>query len=199
MRRSGSTIAVDLDDVLFDFIGNFFEWHNQRYGTTLAEQDMVTDVLWDAWGGTKADARTRVSQFWRELDHLAVQPMPGAVEVLHALTKSHRLVIISARDPVESPLTSAWIEKYFNGVFADVRLGIANPMAGSQPPTKAAICREVGATTLIDDQLVHVEECVRLGIRVLLFGKRSWNRSDGLPRSVVRVNDWDAVPEALSG
>jgi 5'(3')-deoxyribonucleotidase len=197
MKHAPTTIAVDLDDVLFDFIGNFFDWHNRRHGTSLTEQDMVTDTLWEVWGGTKVQAQERIPQFWSEIDHLAVRPMPGAAEALQELKSSYRFAIVSARDPADSAQTTAWIEKYFPAIFAEVHLGISNPMAGSQPMSKAQVCQKIGASTLIDDQLVHIEECAKLGIRVLLFGMRPWNQRDGLPARVDRVDDWGSVSQAL--
>lgn len=191
------TIAVDLDDVLFDFIGNFFEWHNQRYGTSFTEADLASGTLWELWGGTKADAQERIPRFWSEIDHLSILPMPGSPEALQLLRQRFRLVLISARDPADSPLTGAWLDKYFGDSFEEIRLGISNPMARSKPLTKAQVCRDLGATTLIDDQLIHAEECIALGIRMILLGLRAWNRSDGLPAGVQRAEDWSAAVRAL--
>lgn len=190
-------IAVDLDDVLFDFTGNFFEWHNQRYGTSFTEADLASGILWDLWGGTRADAQERIPRFWSEIDHLSIQPMPGSREALRLLDQHFRLVLISARDPADSPLTGAWLDKYFGNSFEQIRLGISNPMAGSMPLSKAQVCQELGARTLIDDQLIHAEECIALGIRVILLGRRAWNRGDGLPDGVQRAEDWSAVVRAL--
>jgi hypothetical protein len=63
--------------------------------------------------------------------------------------------------------------------------------------SKAQVCQKIGASTLIDDQLVHIEECAKLGIRVLLFGMRPWNQRDGLPARVDRVDNWGSVSQAL--
>jgi 5'(3')-deoxyribonucleotidase len=189
-------IAVDLDDVLFDFIGHFFEWHNQVYGTSIERQDMVYRVLWDAWGGTKEEALERIPRFLNRPEHLDLDPIPGAVEVLRRLKRRYQLSIISAREPEAAESTSAWLGKYFDGIFEQVHLGIANPMS-SKRLSKAKVCLQIGATTLIDDQLIHIEECVNSGIRVLVFGEQVWNRADNLPESAVRVADWEAVGRVL--
>ena len=49
MYKSFRIIAVDLDDVLFDFLGHFFKWQNFKYGTTLKPADMVYSTIWEAW------------------------------------------------------------------------------------------------------------------------------------------------------
>ena len=193
MVEQQPTIAVDLDDVLFDFIGAFFRWHNQRYGTNLQAQDMVFDRIWDVWGGTKEEAAERVPSFFREVDLLRLEPIPGAVEALNKLKARYQLTVISARDTATSSVTRAWIDKYFPGIFDEVALGIANPIGHSRPMTKAEVCRRNGVSVLVDDQLVHAQECAEAGIRVLLFGDSPWNQSETLPPTVVRVEDWVAV------
>lgn len=190
-------IAVDLDDVLFDFIGHFFDWHNRVYGTHIRREDMIFETLWEAWDGTKTEAMERVPRFFNQPEHLQLEPIPGSVEVLDRLRHRYRLHIVSAREPEAADSTLAWIDKHFEGIFEGVNLGIANPTR-PKPQTKAEVCQRLGATTLIDDQLIHIDECVRLGIRVLLYGNQVWNRTDQLPLLATRVADWQEVEHALS-
>lgn len=190
-------IAVDLDDVLFDFIGHFFDWHNRNYGTIIKRVDMIYEVLWDAWGGTKEEAIERIPLFFNQIDHLNLEPISGAGETIGRLSDQYRLSVVSARVTATHALTEAWLDKHFAGAFDTVKLGIANPMADGKPMTKAQVCLEIGATTLIDDQLIHVEECANAGIRVLVFGDQVWNKEGNLPDTAVRVADWDAVGHVL--
>ena len=192
------TIAVDMDDVLFDFIDYFFDWHDQQYGTALQVSDVVADAFWEVWGGTREEAAERIPRFWAESDLLAMEPMPGAVDALHALKTHYRLIVISARDTRTTDISRAWLDRYFDGIFDDATLGISDPMRHPDKRlTKADLCLQLGVHALIDDQLRNVQECADVGIRGILFGDSSWNQSDTLPKGVVRVADWDSVREVL--
>ncbi|KAJ1547406.1 hypothetical protein HK405_005952, partial [Cladochytrium tenue] len=69
---------------------------------------------------------------------------------------------------------------------------------------KSAVCRELGASVLIDDALHHAEECAEKGMRVLLFdldGTYMWGKLPAgatLPPGVTRVRNWaEAVAQLL--
>lgn len=68
-----------------------------------------------------------------------------------------------------------------------------------KPKTKAEICHALGASTLIDDSLVHVSQCVDAGIDGILFGDYPWNQSAQLPDGIKRCVDWSAVLEHFDG
>ncbi len=197
MAQVRECIAVDLDDVLFDFIGHFFRWHNQRYGTALQPEDMVYETLWEAWGGTRAEAAERVPRFFQEVDTLSLHPMEGAVPALDELKRRFDLTIVSARDLSTADVTREWVDKFFPRVFDEVVLGVGNPIAKSRPLTKADVCVQVGAYLLIEDQLSHASVVAAAGIRVLLFGGGPWNRAGSLPPGIERVEDWAHVVRLL--
>lgn len=193
------TLGVDLDDVLFDFIGHFFKWHNQRYGTALRFEDMTRRKLWQVWGGTPEEAQERIPTFFREIDMLRIEPIAGSIEALAALRQRYRLTVISARDPGTLANTERWLARHFPNTFDQIELGLSNPLDQTRPMSKAEFCQRNGIELLIDDQLVNAESCAEAGIRVLLYGDLPWNQSDGLPIGVERVPDWTAVRRALIG
>jgi 5'(3')-deoxyribonucleotidase len=197
MNHEKPLIAVDLDDVLFDFVGTFFEWHNLRYQTELTPEDMVVDSLWQVWGGTKEQANKRVPMFFGDVNLLAIEPVHGARETLDRLRDEFRFAIVSARDPSALAISEAWIEKFLPGIFDPIYLGIANPMTASKSITKAKVCKQLGATFLIDDQLVNAEACVDEGIGALLFGDYPWNQRESLSKGIVRAKDWNVVLSQL--
>lgn len=199
MQGSYRSIAVDLDDVLFDFIGHFFDWHNEAYDTELQAEDMVHEFLWEVWGGTREQAAERVPRFFREINMAELDPMEGAVSALKRLRQDFRWIVISARDPAAADATRAWIDGFFPDVFEDIALGAGNPLPGNPKTTKADLCVEMGADLLLDDQLVNARQVAEAGIPVLLFGDRPWNQADSLPRNVQRVQDWPDVVSLLSG
>ena len=191
-------IAVDLDDVLFDFVGYFFTWHNQQYGTALERKDMVLGaMIWDVWGGTKEEAAERIPAFFHDIDMLNIPPIPGAMAALHQLKESYGFHIVSARDRSTKEVSTAWIENYFPGVFMGVSLGIATPTDQTGSMSKAEMCLQIGAKTLIDDQVVHIQAALDAGQQVLLFGDNPWNQVPTLPSGATRVSDWWAVLDVL--
>ncbi len=124
MGEAKPKIAVDLDDVLFDFVNPFLQWHNDRYGTRTRFQDIVFVRLWEAWGGTKEEAAERIPLFFRGVDLLKLAPIPGSTHALRKLKRTYQLAVVSARDVTVAPLTRAWIDKYFANVFDEIELGI---------------------------------------------------------------------------
>ncbi|MFQ5967860.1 MAG: hypothetical protein ACE5MI_09645 [Acidimicrobiia bacterium] len=193
------TVVFDLDDVLFDFVTPFFEWHNRRYGTDLTPEDLATaKYLFEAWGGTKEEAIERLALFFREVDVLGLKPIPGAVECLEGLQAKYQLAVVSARDPDFAAVTEAWIEKYFAGVFDPVILGVGHSERGERPVTKASVCRQIRAGVLVDDQVAHLTGAAEEGLRALLFGRYPWNQTQPLPPNALRVADWSEVCAALT-
>ncbi len=190
-------IAVDMDDVLFDFLGEFFLWHNEQFGTQFTPNDMIFSKLWEVWGGSKEEALERIKGFWQETDLLPIEPIAGAKQVLEQLKASYRLAVVSARFASTVAQSEAWLERYFPNIFEELELGISDPMSQERSRSKAEVCLEKGASMLIDDQLVHAIECSQAGIEVLLFGDQAHNRSEKLPEKVTRVVDWTAIGELL--
>jgi 5'(3')-deoxyribonucleotidase len=191
------SIAVDLDDVLFDFVGYFFQWHNEQYGTALQPEDIAGKKIWETWAGTVEEASERVPRFYHEVGMLELAPIDGAVLALEQLSSRYKMTVISARDPSTRGITQAWIDKYLPGVFDEIVLGIGDPMARGRPVTKAELCKQVGAQLLIDDQLVNARNVAAAGIDALLFGDYPWNQAGSLPPGIERVQDWPHVARVL--
>jgi len=191
-------IAVDMDDVLFDFLGEYFSWFNKNFASTYKPSDMVDDKLWKVWGGSKEETLEYIQSFWSETNQLKIKPISGADVVLKKLSSKYHLAIVSARFASTASETQAWIDHYFPNIFDDVILGVSDPMADKRPQRKADLCLEMGAKTLIDDQLVHALECNALGIDAILFGNLAHNQSEKLPDGVTRLDDWIAVGEFLA-
>jgi 5'(3')-deoxyribonucleotidase len=193
-----SLLAVDMDDVLFDFLGEFFIWHNKVFGSEYSPADMVYAKLWEVWDGSKEEALERILRFWEEIDLSAMEPISGAKEALKELKKNYRLAVVSARFENTLEASQLWLDKYFGDVFDDVILGISDPMAQERQRSKAEVCVDIGAKLLIDDQLVHAVECSKVGIAAIVFGEQAHNQSNELPAGVRRVADWDEIVGLLA-
>ena len=89
-------IAVDLDEVLGDFVPAIAEWHNNTYGTKLLPSHFFSYAFKDVWGGTDAESVEMVHQFF-ETDYLKYEPINEAREVLTRLKEKFEFVVVTSR------------------------------------------------------------------------------------------------------
>lgn len=172
-------VAVDIDEVLALFIPTLADFHNEHYGkgqTTLTAESFVSYEFHNVWGGSKEECSDIMDHFF-DSDHFKsrVNPVPKAFEVLSELKQTYDLHIVTARQHKVEDLTRAWIAQYFPNTFTEIHFGNHYSRSGKSR-TKAEMCKEIGATLLIDDSLVYATQVSREGIHVLLFGDYAWNR-----------------------
>lgn len=194
------TIAVDVDDVLAANAQGFMEFSNERWGTHLKPDDY--DEHWGLmWQTDQAESERRAQEFitsgaMRRYRHDAM-----AVEVLRRLKERFELVVVTSRRLVVEKETTAWLDQYFAGVFAEVHYaGIWDKYRHDRhAATKAELVRQVGADYLIDDQLKHCLAVAEAGLETVLFGDYRWNQLNELPPRVTRCADWAAVERYFDG
>ncbi|KAA8498248.1 hypothetical protein FVE85_5833 [Porphyridium purpureum] len=222
------TLAVDLDEVLCEFVEALCAFHNERYGPcTASESENVggaasgnaemlsvssfhSYVFSEVWGGTNLEAQIKVHEFFGSPHFLNIRVVPGAMDGIGRLREKYRLVVVTSRQLVIEKETRAWLDQFFPAVFDQVVFGNHWGLTG-QKLSKPELCKAVGATTIIDDNLTYAKQCASSGIRVLLFdldGKYPWNKDgttaqldqlsnqeDRLP--IQRVFSWDQVCDLL--
>ncbi len=188
-------IATDIDEVLFPFVREFAVWHNQEYGTSIADGDFVTYEFEHVLGVTIPETIHRVHTFLRiEHGHLGVSPLEEAENAISLLGENFDLAAVTARHPEFETPTMNYLMRYFRGVITNLTL-VGHPETMDIMRTKAEVCAELAAIALIDDSVKHVSDCAREGIQGILFGSYPWNQTDGLPAGVVRYENWDSVLE----
>lgn len=188
------TIAVDIDDVLAANAEGFIKFSNQRYGTNLRTEDYQEHWA-ELWQIDHKETELRAEEMHRSGAIDQYNQIIGAREILEQLKKNYRLVLITSRRTSVKSKTIAWIETNYTDIFADICFtGIWDIINNdSHKKTKTALIKEVNANFLIDDQLKHCISASEAGIRSLLFGDYSWNRSPKLPQNVTRVDSWKEV------
>lgn len=198
MRKT--IIAVDLDDVLGDENTSIRYFINERHGFSHTPEDY--DVIgeygpywWNIWGVSEEVGLEWYTEFVeaKVRDEIAMEVIPGAIEVLKHLEKSYELVIVSSRQPEVLAVTERWLEQYYPKVFKDVHF--VEIWGNGKKISKAQICQEIGASYLIDDNANHCTVAQEAGLQGLLFGDYGWNRAVKVAPGVVRVRDWQAVRE----
>src|SRR5207302_7910480 len=91
-------------------------------------------------------------------------------------------------------VTRRWINRNFSGIFEDVIFVSSYYKDGR---LKGEVCKEIGASVLIDDHLYHAADVVKYGVKCLLFGDYPWSESEELPPGIIRVRNWDEVLKIL--
>jgi len=185
-------IAIDLDEVLADTTPALIRYHNDTYGTSLVFEDFNNYEWWRVWGGTREESVKKFLDFVNTPYFQEVIPVKGAQDVMNKIRKNHSLHIVTSRQTELEPVTSAWVGKYFPGVFTGLHIANHAQWAISgKTRTKVEICRELEATLLIEDSLLYARECESDNIPVLLLDY-PWNKGP-LPLNTQRVQSWKEI------
>ena len=200
-------VAVDVDEVLAQFIPALAQFHNDEYGTELSASSFKSYEFHKVWGGSVSESNAKMDRFFSSHHFISrVEPVPGAFATLTSLKREFgselELHVVTARKTVIKDLTLQWLESHYPGVFEVERVHFGNHYSadGSISRSKPEMCQAVGAVILIDDSITYAFQCAAAGIPVALFGNYAWNSSSAdneLPSLVRRVNDWAAAEEYL--
>jgi len=193
---SKKRIAVDIDDVLAAYAEGFVAFSNERWGTNLTVEDY--DEHWAAMWQTDHEETERRAQLINESGiHGRFRHDDTAAAVLRRLKERFDLVVVTARLISNKAVTAVWVERYFEGIFSEVRhAGIwEQDVPDRHTLTKVDVLREVGVDYLVDDQPKHCLAAAEAGMPTILFGDYAWNRNVEVPDGVTRCRDWGEVEE----
>lgn len=189
-------IAVDLDDSLADLISELLLFHNDRYGTCLKKSDFKSCNYADIWGGTRSDNVGKIREFFKSDYFRNIIPIAGSQEVLAILKeKGHNPFVVTGRENYFEQITHTFIEEYFSNIFS----GIYHTNAYSEDLIrikKSTVCKELNASIIIEDDLVHIIDCANSGIKVLVYDT-PWNQGE-LPNGATRVSSWNQILEVIN-
>ena len=189
--------ALDIDDVSFPFVEHFLYYHNRTYGTTLTPAD-VTNSYNKALGLSGPEVARRIYSFHQEED-LHIPPVDGAQEAVEHMATRGPVFAVSSRHPMFQSRATRWLDKAFPGMIAGVVL-IGHPSEVPRSRTKLEVCRELGATVMVDDTRSHLVGCDEYGVRGAWFGRYAWQPAEqAAPAGAIRCFDWDAVEEMVDG
>lgn len=127
--------------------------------------------------------------------------VPGAKEGVAALkAKGFRLVIVTSRQLVIKEATHKWLQLNFpEGTFDEVAFGNHWGKNGTKT-SKLDLCKDLGASILVDDTYNYIKEVSEAGLHGILFNLDNsypWNKTDELPRGATRASDWNSVVEQV--
>jgi 5'(3')-deoxyribonucleotidase len=191
-------IAIDIDEVLAEFAKDFVVYSNERWGTNLSLDNYHQDWA-KMWELDFASTQARSAEYFGDGRARQYEHVVGTQEALLKLKEHYDLIVVTARPSQTKDDTLPWIQERFPGIFNEDKIYFAGFWdkidQHSIKLTKGKLAKELGAKYLIDDQLTHCLGADQEGVQALLFGEYSWNKSDDLPATVVRVKNWAEVLE----
>ncbi len=172
-------IAVDLDDVVLDFVGNLVAVLQREYGSTLTQEDITE---WDLRKVLDPIVGENWWHWWKRRDWLWAQApaVPGAIGGLTTLRrKGHYLEVVTSKPDWAEAQTWRWLGKWRPPV---QQVTIVGPDARKVDFTEADL--------IIDDKPDNCLQFVNEDREAILFD-RPHNRSE---QRFMRVASWENIP-----
>lgn len=189
-------IAIDLDEVLGEFVQEFLKWYNRCYGTNWTFNDVV-DYHWPNFMHTSVgQIIDDAHRFFATEEFVNLPLVSGARAGVLELAKTHRLCVVTGRPFVVRNITRQWLDCNFPGVFETVEF--TNNYAKDMVPvcSKGELCRKLQCDVLIDDDIRHVGSLLQHGVRPVILNK-PWNICHPLPAAVARADSWPEIVQAV--
>lgn len=188
-------IAVDNDEILFDLHGQLILFHNEVYGTKLKKKDFVSYNFHEVWGGTSEEATRKVSEFLGSDYFKKIKPVEGSQKAMESLKqRGHTLFVVTGRIHSLAEKTEDDIQEYFPNIFSGICF--ANTYGTGIKTKKSILCRKLNTRLIIEDDLLHINDCANTGISVLVHDYQ-WNQGI-LPENATRFFDWKQAINLVS-
>lgn len=196
-------IAIDIDDVVAMTSSAVRAWANEKTGLKLTEEDYrLGDAnYWNyyeaVWSHHGIADQLSFGDFLNSMDeeqgHIA--PVENAKQVIAKLKKKYDVVFITARRPQHKDSTRRWLDEHID---ATIPLYLSlNPFANETAQSKGQMCREMGVSILIDDNVDNCQSAIDYDVEAIVFGNYGWNAEP--PVEAARCISWRDVEEYLDG
>lgn len=193
------TIAIDIDDTLTDSTETVRRLVNEKLGVNLSrEAYLVPDQYWGYWDrvwerngiGERITYADILQQF---IDGLHPPFLPDAEAAIAQLAKRYDVIVVTSRDQVREVTTRQWLEEHFDGRIKDVCFTTSHDE--TKEFTKGQLCRQLGASLLVDDNVEHCQSALDEGLEAILFGAYGWQHH--APAGMRRRANWREVMGVL--
>jgi 5'(3')-deoxyribonucleotidase len=170
MKIKSSEIGFDLDGVIADTAEAFIRLACEEHAfCSFTMEDITSFQVEDCLNIPVVVVETIFDAILRDSLTTGLQPMPGAVEVITAMTQSAPVTIITAR-PLHQPVED-WLTHFFpTPVCANLRL-----VAMGSHDDKARYIHEHQLHYFIDDRAETCRQLADMAITPLVFSQ-PWNR-----------------------
>jgi hypothetical protein len=177
-------IAIDIDSTLHEYWDQFAAAAKRRFGIDLPYEHQVT------WGVTELrpeQVRALVEETHREVNVLAAEPYPGAVEAVRAWHEAgHYVHITSHRAEACHGATTQWLER-IGLPYDDLHCSY----------DKITRCVELGIDVLIDDSPVNLEKAIDADMLAATI-LHPWNRELCEIEDVISAENWPELAAKLA-
>ncbi len=182
-------LAIDYDGTIADTNSEKIRWIRENLGREdvphwLCNHTECAPIIGEA------DYRAMGSYVYERESTLAATEVPGALDALRTLSESgHRLLLLTARPVRRQEYSMEWLRAHgVEHLFADA--------LSSHDSTKSAVCEQIGAQMLIDDDPRHVSDLIVPGLRRVLL---QYGRPDApaVPDGVEFRRTWAEIITSL--
>ncbi|MEM4259263.1 MAG: hypothetical protein QXS38_00675 [Candidatus Pacearchaeota archaeon] len=189
---SSKRIGVDLDDVLFDFIGELAKFHNKNWGTSFSKRDFESYYFCRLFNCTQEEAENRVRAFLDSDEFKNLSPIDGAVDGINRLVKENNSIfVVTARHERLFDITKMQIKMHFRTIENAPCYFGKNVYTGHGTDTKIDLCRKLKLHYLIEDSPEYTRECSEYAPVLLM--RQPWNVEIQPERRIFVVNGWRDV------
>lgn len=187
-------IAIDIDEVLAEFVKGLLKYHNKTFNTHITFGDVHSYNLWQVWGGTEDEAWEKFDKFYETPEFAEIEPIKSSQESVKQITKTHQTIVITSRPSEYKPRTLEWLNKHFPNYFERIRFTDEFRGKDNGLSRKFYLCQEEKTDIILEDSAKIARDCSRVCKKVILFNK-PWNRMQYTTGNTFRVDTWE---EALN-
>ncbi len=196
------TIAVDIDDVIAGSTDALRKLVNKRTGSKLTQAHYrVPDDYWGyyerVWQTHGIDGEISLISFQEEMavDQSHIPLLPGASFALNELAKKFHIILITSRYKTQEQATRKWLKNHFGDALSDVYFTRSHVEATEK--TKGELCKDLGVSWLIDDNVDYCASALANGIEAILFGEYGWHQN--VPDNLILCKDWPSILDYFDG
>lgn len=182
-------IGIDIDDTIISEIdtllgcAKLYCMKKEMTYQTTGINDKHTKDMFVGWGIEEE------LEFWSIYGSkiLSLPPRKDAMRFINKAIKHHEVHFISARKDGGFLGVKKFTEEYFD------KFNIPNTTITTDVNNKAALCREIGISVFIDDNL-HNCECVsKLNIPIYWMKTRANEKQKSNNANIIRINSFDEI------
>jgi uncharacterized HAD superfamily protein len=178
-------IGIDIDGVIADSQPVIIKKLNDHFGSRYTLEDFVNFNPIKMFGMDRQQLDSFIMEREQEIIEEAL-PIPGAAETVSDLAQNYGVYLISARTPIHTQRTEAWLDRFKVSRHGLVLLGQHD---------KRAACTDQCVDLFIEDSLKNATQVSSCGIPVLLMDA-TYNRGE-LPALVTRVFNWREIKDYI--
>lgn len=187
-------IGTDVDEVMAELLDGLLDYLKRiepgKFGA-LKRSDFTRYSLSHAMRWPHGTDQAYLSEFTRSPEYQKIAPVEGSVDALRHLARKGfepHAVTLRRRHPHIVESTQEWVHRHYDGAIN----GRVHIIGAAEGPigSKAAHCRELGLSIVVEDQVEHASDIAAQGTPVALMNK-PWNQDFEDTEMIRRVASWD--------